>query len=104
MPNLSCNVGTCSHNKASLCCKEGITVGGQQASVSASTCCDSFEEKSGAFTNNFESPNASLSVSCEATNCTYNQSRMCAAETISISGPSACAATQTECSSFVPKL
>ena len=31
MPNLMCNVTTCGHNKNSLCCKDGIQVGGSQA-------------------------------------------------------------------------
>ena len=104
MPKLVCNVSNCGHNKSNLCCNEGIQVGGQQALSSSATCCDSFVEKSGAFTNDFESAKASLSISCEAHNCTYNQIGACAAEAVSISGVSASVADQTQCNSFAPKM
>ena len=45
MPNLMCNVTTCGHNKHNLCCKDGIQVGGSEAFVSETTCCESFIEK-----------------------------------------------------------
>ena len=54
MTNLICSVYSCVHNNSNLCCKEGITIGGSQATSSAATCCDSFEEKTGAFTNAHE--------------------------------------------------
>lgn len=104
MTNLTCNVNNCIHNNAACCCKEGIKVGGNAATSAAATCCDSFQEKTGAFTNSVESPKQNLSVQCEACNCTYNESNMCAAESISIAGMNACTTSQTECNSFVPKL
>ncbi|CUO77595.1 DUF1540 domain-containing protein [Clostridium sp. NSJ-49] len=104
MTNLICNVESCIHNNSACCCKEGITVGGSEASSASATCCDSFEEKHGAFTSNFEAPHGSLNVQCEAENCTYNENRMCAAEAIHIAGMNACTTGETECNSFVPKL
>ena len=104
MTNLTCSVENCVHNNSQCCCKEGITVGGVEAVSSSATCCDSFEEKQGAFISNFENPKSSLYIQCEAENCTYNENRMCAAETIHIAGMNACATRETECNSFVPKL
>ena len=54
MPNLMCNVTTCGHNKHNLCCKDGIQVGGSQAFVSETTCCESFIEKTKEFLNSTE--------------------------------------------------
>ena len=65
---------------------------------------DSFEEKTGAFTNAHESPQVKLNVQCEACNCTYNENRYCAAEDIHVAGMNACSCSETECNSFVPKL
>ena len=104
MTNLICNVESCIHNNSACCCKEGITVGGSEASSASATCCDSFEEKHGAFTSNFEAPHGSLNVQCEAENCTYNNCKMCEAEDISIEGGAATSQTGTECASFVPRL
>lgn len=104
MTNLICSVYSCVHNNSNLCCKEGITIGGSQATSSAATCCDSFEEKTGAFTNAHKSPQVKLNVQCEACNCTYNENRYCAAEDIHVAGMNACSCSETECNSFVPKL
>lgn len=104
MTNLVCSVDSCIHNNSSLCCKEGITIGGSRAVSSEATCCDSFEEKTGAFMNSLESPHTSLNVQCEACNCTYNENRRCAAEDIHVAGMNACTTRETECNSFVPKL
>ena len=104
MPELKCTVQTCTHNKNFYCDLDSIVVGGNSAKRSEETCCDSFEEKHGAFTSNFEAPHGSLNVQCEAENCTYNENRMCAAEAIHIAGMNACTTGETECNSFVPKL
>lgn len=104
MTNLTCNVDNCIHNNSACCCKEGITIGGAEAVSSSATCCDNFEEKYGAFTNNHESPHASLNIQCEACNCSYNENRLCVAETIHVAGMSACSTRETECNSFVAKL
>lgn len=103
MTNLTCNVSTCTHNASNLCCKEGIQVEGQKAFTSSATCCDSFEERSGAFTNSYQNPHSSLDISCDANNCTYNSVGKCAAEAIQIAGAMADCTSETQCSSFVPK-
>ena len=103
MTNLMCSVYNCIHNNSNLCSKQGITVGGSNATSSLETCCDSFEEKNGTFTNAYESPQFQLNIQCEACNCTYNENRCCAAEDIHIAGMDACTSKETECNSFVPK-
>ncbi|WP_343009070.1 DUF1540 domain-containing protein [Clostridium celatum] len=104
MTNLICNVHNCTHNSSNMCCKDGIQVGGKSAVSSVNTCCESFEEKTGAFTNSIESPKFSLNITCEAENCTYNKCKMCEAEDISIEGGAATSQTGTECASFVSRL
>ena len=86
MPNLMCNVTTCGHNKHNLCCKDGIQVGGSEAFVSETTCCESFIEKTKEFLNSTEEPKAAMPVNCEAVNCVYNELGMCGADSISIAG------------------
>ena len=103
MTNLMCNAHNCAHNQSNLCCKDSIQIAGDQAVSSTATCCNSFEEKTGAFTSSYEQPKSRLSIQCNAVNCFYNEAKMCSAETISIDGMNACATPQTECSSFVPK-
>lgn len=103
MPNLICNVTTCEHNRADLCTKEGIKVGGLDAVTSEYTKCESFYEKSEAFLNSDDAPNPSMDIRCEADNCVYNQLGMCGAELVSIAGGPVSSAAKTECNTFVPK-
>lgn len=101
MTRLDCNVTSCLHNSESCCCKSEIMVDGSQARNSADTCCGSYDEnRGGAFTNLFKTPEKQLSVGCEAVNCAYNQEYRCKAEHIAIAGDGASEAAQTKCSSF----
>lgn len=89
------------HNADNCCCKSEIVVDGQQAKECCDTCCGSFDEnRGGAFTNLFKTPEKNLEVSCEALNCIYNDQRHCSAEHIGIAGDGAAEASQTECRSF----
>lgn len=103
MPKLSCSAQNCTHNCDNACCINQIKVGGEQASVAQSTCCENFQESQGAFTNNDQTPNANLSISCEATNCTHNYDCICEASSVDINGVSACVPEETKCSSFYCK-
>ena len=103
MPNLMCNVTTCGHNKHNLCCKDGIQVGGSEAFVSETTCCESFIEKTKEFLNSTEEPKAAMPVNSEAVNCVYNELGMCGANSISIAGGPVSSVSKTECNTFVPK-
>ena len=101
MTNLECTVTNCLHNCDCRCCKQTIVVDGQGAQDKKETCCGSFDEnKGGAFTNLFKTPEKKLEVGCEAMNCIYNENHRCSADHIGITGDGANEASQTECSSF----
>lgn len=103
MPKLNCSAQNCIHNNSNYCCINQIKVGGEQASVAQSTCCENFRENNGAFTNSSEIPNTNLSISCEATNCIHNSDFTCEASSVDINGVSACTCEETKCSSFYCK-
>lgn len=101
MTRLKCSVKTCVHNSDQCCCKGAITVDGYQASAAEDTCCASFDEnKGGMFTNLFKTPEDRLEVSCDARNCTYNDSCRCSAQAIDICGDGACQCSETKCRTF----
>ncbi len=50
MTILDCNVKNCYYNKASKCCRDGIKVGGTDATVMDATYCGDFREKIGGAT------------------------------------------------------
>lgn len=101
MVRLDCNVKTCIHNAENCCCRGNILVDGQDANTKESTACASFYEKSDdSYRNQYETPDVSLAVDCEATNCRYNENMICCAEHINISGSSASDKRQTECATF----
>lgn len=103
MAKLNCSADNCINNFENSCCMNQIKVGGAQASVSQSTCCENFHASRGYFTNTLKTPNTNLSISCDATNCIHNCNNSCEANDVNINGVSACAAEQTACSSFCSK-
>lgn len=101
MTKLECSVKNCMHNSDAYCCKRAILVDGHNAQKSEETCCSSFDEnKGGAFTNLFKTPEQRLEVECDAVKCVYNEDRRCRAEHIGISGDGACECTETRCATF----
>lgn len=101
MTTLGCNVNACSHNKDNCCCLSSIEVHGNSACKCDETCCGSFyEADSETAKNASESPKINLSISCEASNCVYNEDKKCSADHIDISGICAQDASETVCASF----
>jgi hypothetical protein len=86
MAQLDCNVKSCCHNEDNCCCLSSIEVNGSNACNCEDTCCGSyFEDKSGE-KNSAQTPHVSLSIACQATNCMYNDDKVCHADHVDISG------------------
>ncbi|MGG7178025.1 DUF1540 domain-containing protein [Clostridium paraputrificum] len=100
MTHLNCCVESCAHNKDEYCCLSSIEVGGSNASKPTSTCCDSFAENSGGFTNAAESVEPHLDIQCKAEECVHNSNCYCSAEHVDIAGISACNPEETLCATF----
>lgn len=104
MTDLYCSVVNCANNQSELCCRPDIMVGGPDAWNAKQTYCANFLDKTedaprGAVDN--ESPNPTLDIHCEVTNCTYNQDRACNARhidmrTTQVNGGQ----VKTECATF----
>lgn len=101
MTNLGCTVKTCTHNQNKLCCLKEIEVSGKGALNSDMTCCSSFHEGKGTASNALHSdPERATGIRCDVENCTYNQHHVCTADTVDITGATACNCGQTKCSTF----
>ena len=51
MTVLNCDVKNCYFNKSSKCCKDGIQIGGTDATIMDATYCEDFREKTNSMTN-----------------------------------------------------
>ena len=103
MTALDCCVANCKYNAENYCSRNEIDVKGTSANTSDDTCCGSFKDQGFESSNSTKDPNPTLSVSCEATNCIFNESKLCSAEHIDIAGFGANESSQTLCSSFVDR-
>lgn len=104
MAELKCKVENCVYNKNDYCCKGDIMVGGRHANSSDETCCESFAQKKGdSYTSAIEHPCQTISVDCEACNCTYNSNYKCVAKHVDIHGSGACDCKETTCATFRDK-
>ena len=84
---LECQVTSCRHNANNLCCLSSIKVDGPAACQPDQTCCESYEERSGAASNavsGYESPSVETSIDCKAHKCTYNNNCKCEAECVCV--------------------
>ena len=76
MTVLNCDVKNCYFNKSSKCCKDGIQIGGTDATIMDATYCEDFREKTNSMTNTVEhcncGPETKMDVKCDAVHCTYN--------------------------------
>ena len=103
MAQLDCNVKSCCHNEDNCCCFSSIEVNGSNACNCEDTCCGSyFEDKSGE-KNSAQTPHVPLSIARQATNCMYNDDKVCRADHVDISGIRATAAHETVCATFQEK-
>lgn len=100
MTQLKCSVKNCMYNDDQLCSKGDIMIGGQSATASNETRCESFKERTGSATNAVGSASKNIQVGCKAENCIYNEDCKCSAQEIGIAGSNACSCAETECASF----
>lgn len=101
MNDLSCGVRTCAYNSHNLCMRDNIKVEGANAMTKNATFCSSFDE-------NKERAKASCdceakkdtNIACDAVKCAYNESHMCTAKHVDVSGSHAMLSSETECATF----
>lgn len=106
MAELKCAVENCSYNKAKLCSKGDIMVGGKDACEYEETCCESFlqdRETSDSFKSSLSHPSKIISIDCEAVKCVYNSNYKCVAEHVDITGAGANDCRETACATFKEK-
>ena len=102
MNKINCNANNCSHNSNGVCYANRINVGGQGATEACETCCGSFLDKKhySTLTNNTNADGPCDCIVCTAEKCTYNDNKLCTAETIQVSGNDAKIYTEAICSTF----
>lgn len=104
MTKLNCIVKNCYYNKDSKCCREGIDVHGEDATVTDATYCSSFKQGEDTYSSKEchcdAGPEKMLDVTCEAVHCVFNSNTKCHADKITIEGSGAKHESQTECGSF----
>ncbi|MBR5486178.1 MAG: DUF1540 domain-containing protein [Oscillospiraceae bacterium] len=103
MPLLRCSVNTCTSNCQSMCCRPQIHISGNSACTSDETDCRSFEAKKFVPMNclhEYDNPNPSVAVHCDAVNCVFNEYRQCSAYSIDICGKGAEVTKTTACATF----
>ena len=67
MTKLNCTVKNCYYNKESMCCRDGIKVGGTDATVTDATYCGDFREAGDNFSSKCDcGPEGSVDVRCDA--------------------------------------
>ena len=105
MNKINCNVENCSHNSTGICYANRINVGGKGATDAYETCCGSFLDKRhySTLTNNTNADGPCDCIVCSAENCTYNNNKLCYAETIQVSGDNVNMYTEAMCSTFQTK-
>jgi hypothetical protein len=101
MTKLVCSVSTCAHHCDNYCCKNSIDVDGKDASQKDSTCCASFQERGkDCMKNASQTPNETMTISCDAEKCIHNENHVCKASKVGIAGSGAKQKGQTECATF----
>lgn len=101
MPALRCTAVKCVYNKEQLCSKGDIQVKGDHATTVDQTACGSFQERTGASSqNSCGCGKDTIQVGCTAETCTFNKNQYCHAGSIDINGSQACTSEETCCGTF----
>lgn len=101
MPALVCSAQNCIYNNAMYCSRGDIKIGGETATESRETLCESFQErKRDNARSSMGTPSMETDIKCEACHCRYNQECVCHADHVDISGVAARRCGETECVTF----
>ena len=100
MAEIKCTVTNCYYNKRLGCTAPAITVDGESAEESRSTCCDTFIEQKSGMRSSVSEPKSNTDIKCTAVKCVYNDSEICEATDILINGKNATVPEETCCSTF----
>jgi hypothetical protein len=102
MHKINCTVDNCSHYKEGVCYANRINVGTKGACSSSETCCGSFLDKHhySTLTNNTYADGPCDCIVCTADHCTYNENKLCTAETIQVDGNNVKLYSEAKCDTF----
>lgn len=102
MHKINCTVDNCSYYKEGVCYANRINVGTKGACSSDDTCCGSFLDKHhySTLTNNTYADGPCDCIVCTAEHCTYNENKLCTAETIQVDGNNVKIYSEAKCDTF----
>lgn len=103
MPNVSCGIASCAHNKSGICYATSLNISGANATNATETTCASYMNGA-SYSNiaNLVSDSRPVNyVSCSAINCKYNYNGSCSNNSINVMNNSINNVySETECASF----
>lgn len=103
MPNVSCNISSCAHNKYGICYATSLNISGINATNQTETTCASYlhGETYSNIANMVSDSRPVNFVSCNAINCKYNYKGSCSNDSINvINSIGNNMYSSTECASF----
>ncbi len=102
MTKINCSVNNCSHNDCGVCYANRVNMEGNGAKEACTTCCASFldEKLYSNLTNNTNAPGKCDCLICEVSTCSYNDNKLCKADSISVTGNNVNVYIETNCDTF----
>lgn len=102
MAKINCNIENCSHNSNGTCYSNRVNIGGEGTTSECGTCCGSFLDKKNysTLTNNTNAEGACDCIVCKAEKCSYNNNKLCEAQSIQVSGNNVNIYTEAKCTTF----
>lgn len=87
MPRINCSVESCYYNKQKICEAEVLNIGGKDANITESTCCETYKENVSCQNAVGKSPaqGATEEILCSVGTCAYNIHKHCSLSEIEVS-------------------
>ncbi|MEG0388812.1 MAG: DUF1540 domain-containing protein [Niameybacter sp.] len=87
MPQISCTVESCHYNSGRICQAETLHVGGQGASITEATYCESYTNKHNAHNavEQVAPSGQTCKICCDVNTCANNRDCLCSLEAIEVS-------------------